>query len=87
MPQYTVERRNLASGKRPFFRHVVVNPGGIVMGDSFNDIGGEQPAQKFADVLNKAFEEGRLAGLTEASLCETGDDPQYDRRGRPILRT
>jgi hypothetical protein len=39
------------------------------MGPSFNDIGGERDAQAFADVLNKAFEEGRLAGLTEASLA------------------
>ena len=64
MPHYTVERRNLG-GKRAFFRHVVVNPGGIVMGDSFNDIGGEKPAQAFADVLNRVFEEGRLAGALE----------------------
>lgn len=69
MPQYTVERRNLGSTKRAFYRHIIVNPGDIQIGPSFADIGGEREAQAFADTLNKAFEEGRLAGLTEASLA------------------
>ena len=68
MPQYTVERRNFGSNKRVLYRCVVVNRGDIQMGPSFADISGEKYAQAFADVLNKAFEEGRLAGLTEASL-------------------
>lgn len=61
MSAYIVERKNLGSGKRPLYRHVVINAAGEHVGDSFNDIGGERLAQNMADLLNAAFDAGAVS--------------------------